>query len=462
MMKKYFLPLIFIFFVYSETGEVEFQDLIKIDSNHYEVNFVLENTALILSESSNDPFEILVTIKDSTVVNDFSSIQNYPIKSVEAYQDQNDVKIKISLYEAARWAKPQQIVENSNLRLFVPLFFGKDIKTMQREVIVAIDAGHGGRDPGAISSELNVIEKDITFLIASELARTLQNTEGYVPVLIRESDEFIYLDQRYQKSRRAGADIFISIHADAFALPSVSGASVYVWADNPSSISAKNLSKKVSPVRLEKYDLNEDTAMLKYPEMYAEKNRLSLSLAKKILHQLKLDPNTKLHKKSVEFADFRVLKSVDIPSIFLESGFISNPMDAKRLKGKPGRRMLARSLFLGINQYFAEVQDKNLFIFNKDNNLTYLIRSGDTLSEIAIRFGVPVMDIINLNMIRDEAIFPGQKIQIPHHQFYEIKPGDTLSEIALEYNSSLEEIQSLNNLVNTQIIVGQMIKLPSN
>jgi len=119
MMKKYFLPLIFIFFVYSETGEVEFQDLIKIDSNHYEVNFVLENTALILSESSNDPFEILVTIKDSTVVNDFSSIQNYPIKSVEAYQDQNDVKIKISLYEAARWAKPQQIVENSNLRLFV-------------------------------------------------------------------------------------------------------------------------------------------------------------------------------------------------------------------------------------------------------------------------------------------------------------------------------------------------------
>ena len=71
------------------------------------------------------------------------------------------------------------------------------------------------------------------------------------------------------------------------------------------------------------------------------------------------------------------------------------------------------------------------------------------------------MDIINLNMIRDEAIFPGQKIQIPHHQFYEIKPGDTLSEIALEYNSSLEEIQSLNNLVNTQIIVGQMIKLPS-
>ena len=110
MMKKYFLPLIFIFFVYSETGEVEFQDLIKIDPNHYEVNFVLENTALIFSESSNDPFEILITIKDSTVINDFSSMQNYPIKSVEAYQDQNDVKIKISLYEAARWAKPQQIV----------------------------------------------------------------------------------------------------------------------------------------------------------------------------------------------------------------------------------------------------------------------------------------------------------------------------------------------------------------
>ena len=208
-MKKYFLPLIFIFFVYSETGEVEFQDLIKIDSNHYEVNFVLENTALIFSESSNDPFEILVTIKDSTVVNDFSSIQNYPIKSVEAYQDQNDVKIKISLYEAARWAKPQQIVENSNLRLFVPLFFGKDIKTMQREVIVAIDAGHGGKDPGR-PNKSGIKEKDIVLKIALDLGKKLENSGNEV-IYTRDKDIFLTLRQRAKIANDVDADLFISI-----------------------------------------------------------------------------------------------------------------------------------------------------------------------------------------------------------------------------------------------------------
>ena len=153
-------------------------------------------------------------------------------------------------------------------------------------------------------------------------------------------------------------------------------------------------------------------ARSKYPDLYEAKKNKSLQLGEKILDQLKRDPYTHLHKKRVEYADFRVLKSVDTPSVLIESGFISNSEDAKRLKGKPGRRMIARSIFLGVNNYFKENFEDDFFIYDSEGYLTYTIQKGDVLSEIAIRFGVPVMDIINTNLIRDEAIFPGQKIKI--------------------------------------------------
>ena len=146
--------------------------------------------------------------------------------------------------------------------------------------------------------------------------------------------------------------------------------------------------------------------------MYEKKKEKSLQLGKKILDQLKRDPYTYLHKKRVEYADFRVLKSLDVPSVLIESGFISNSEDAERLQGKPGRRMIARSLFLGINNYFKENLEDDFFIYDAEGYLTYTVQRGDVLSEIAIRFGVPVMDIINTNLIRDEAIFPGQRIKI--------------------------------------------------
>ena len=199
----------------------------------------------------------------------------------------------------------------------------------QQKWVVFIDAGHGGRDPGAIAKSNNVMEKDITFLIASELFRTLKDTDGYKPILVREDDSFVYLDERYQTIRQNSGDIFISIHADAFSLPSVKGAAIYIWSEEASSNSAENLSsKRISPARVDKFDFDEDLARSKYPKIYQNKKNKSLQLGEKILDQLKLDPYTHLHKNRVEFADFRVLKSVDIPSIFLDSGFISNPIDA--------------------------------------------------------------------------------------------------------------------------------------
>ena len=135
-------------------------------------------------------------------------------------------------------------------------------------------------------------------------------------------------------------------------------------------------------------------------------------LEAKILDQLKRDPYTKIHKKNVEYADFRVLKSIDIPSVLVESGFITNPEDAARLKGKPGRRMIARSIFLGINNYFIENPVSGTLINENTDHLKYTIQKGDVLSEIAIRFGVTVESIDEKNKLNNKPIYPGQTLKI--------------------------------------------------
>ena len=379
----------------------------------YNLEFSLEKTALIVSQSSNSPFSISLEFKESSLVEDFDLKQNYPLKNIKSTSSENGTKIEISFYEPVLWQKPQQIKTENGIKVSLSLEHNKKIKKMTREAIVVIDAGHGGRDPGAIAKSHNVIEKDITLLIANELFRTLKNTDGYKPFLVRDDDSFVYLDQRYQSIRQNSGDVFISIHADAFSLPSVKGAAIYIWSEEASSNSARNLSsKRVSSIKVDKFDFDEDLARSKYPDIYEAKKNKSLQLGEKILDQLKRDPYTHLHKKRVEYADFRVLKSVDTPSVLIESGFISNSEDAKRLKGKPGRRMIARSIFLGVNNYFKENFEDDFFIYDSEGYLTYTTQKGDVLSEIAIRFGVPVMDIINTNLIRDEAIFPGQKIKI--------------------------------------------------
>jgi N-acetylmuramoyl-L-alanine amidase len=114
----------------------------------------------------------------------------------------------------------------------------------------------------------------------------------------------------------------------------------------------------------------------------------------------------------VEYADFRVLKSIDIPSVLVESGFITNPEDAQRLKGKPGRRMIARSIFLGIHNYFKEKPKANTFMHTDPGHVIYEIQKGDVLSEIAIRFGVTVDELNETNSLGNKSIYPGQLIKI--------------------------------------------------
>ena len=411
------LSFLLILSSFVDSNQISFYEIKDSDDQSSEISFLLDKVSFIKSYSLVDPSRIVIDVYQSDLKSDVEEKYNYPIKLVRASSKEDLTRIVIDLYEYVNWSKPTQEKTDEGILLKINIKKNKKLKNNIRDIVVAIDAGHGGKDPGAVSSN-SVLEKDITLLIAKELERTLRDTEGYKAVLIRDDDSTVSLNDRYQNARKFGADAFISIHADGFRLASVKGASVFIWSEESSSSVARNLSEKerkriqAQIKNIKSYDFNEDAARDLYPNTYKKKVDQSKELGTKILDQLKRDPFTKIHKQNVEYADFRVLKSVDIPSVLVESGFITNPEDAKRLKTKAGRRMIARSIFLGIHNYFKEAPVSGTLLENYQNYLNYEIQKGDVLSEIAIRFGVTVDSINKTNNLENKSIFPGQIIRI--------------------------------------------------
>ena len=411
------LSFLLILSSFVDSNQISFYEIKDSDDQSSEISFLLDKVSFIKSYSLVDPSRIVIDVYQSDLKSEVEKKYNYPIKLVRASSKEDLTRIVIDLYEYVNWSKPTQEKTDEGILLKINVKKNKKLKNNIRDIVVAIDAGHGGKDPGAVSSN-SVLEKDITLLIAKELERTLRDTEGYKAVLIRDDDSTVSLNDRYQNARKFGADAFISIHADGFRLASVKGASVFIWSEESSSSVARNLSEKerkriqAQIKNIKSYDFNEDAARDLYPNTYKKKVDQSKELGTKILDQLKRDPFTKIHKQNVEYADFRVLKSVDIPSVLVESGFITNPEDAKRLKTKAGRRMIARAIFLGIHNYFKEAPVSGTLLENYQNYLNYEIQKGDVLSEIAIRFGVTVDSINKTNNLENKSIFPGQIIRI--------------------------------------------------
>ena len=401
------------------SNRVSFSNISELESGNLKIVFNLDKVALINSYALDEPSRIVIDLKNVALEEQIKSGSFSPIKLIRASEVGDMTRIVIDLKGSVYWKKPWQVKHKDRIDLVLEIKRDRKISQNLRDIIVAIDAGHGGRDPGSVGK--NILEKDVTLLIARELERTLKNTYGYKPVMIRSDDRYVGLDDRYQSARKLGADLFISVHADGFRLTSVKGASVYVWSEEASSITAATLSKnkltsspevKSKIGKLDVRDFDEDAARTLYQIAYEAKIDNSVILAEKILEQLKKDPYTKMHKPNVEFADFRVLKSIDIPSVLIESGFITNPDDAKRLEGKAGRRMIARSIFLGIHNYFKVKPKPNTFMASLPQYVEYEIQKGDVISEIAIRFGVTIDEIINLNNLKNKSIYPGQVIKI--------------------------------------------------
>ena len=225
----------------------------------------------------------------------------------------------------------------------------------RRRIVVAIDPGHGGEDPGAIGRR-GTYEKNVTLAIARKLKALLDDEPGMRAMLTRDDDYFVPLGVRVQKARRVRADLFISIHADAFTTPTARGSSVFALSEHgATSAAARRLAQRENEADLiGGVDLN---AM----EPVLARTWLDMSQTAQISGSLRVGRSVldgigavnTLHKGSVEQAGFAVLKAPDIPSILVETAFISNPDEEQKLRDEGYQRRFAASMRSGIKQYFA-------------------------------------------------------------------------------------------------------------
>jgi N-acetylmuramoyl-L-alanine amidase len=287
----------------------------------------------------------------------------------------------------------------------------------KRDIIIAIDAGHGGEDPGAIGPNRKR-EKDVVLAIAKELNALLKADKGFQPTMIRTGDYYISLRGRRDLARQRQADLFVSIHADAFKRKEARGASVYALSTRGATSTAasylaqrENASDLVGGVSLS--DKDDILAGVLADLSMTSTLDNSLQLGGKVLRNM--DKIAKLHKKSVEQAGFAVLKSPDIPSILIETGFISNPSEAQLLASSSYQKKMARAIHAGIREWFlAHPPSGTLIAWQKQQEgQQYIIARGDTLSGIAQRFNVSLADLKIRNGISDSKIMVGQKLLIP-------------------------------------------------
>ena len=288
-----------------------------------------------------------------------------------------------------------------------------------RPIVIAIDAGHGGEDPGAIGVN-RVYEKQVTLSIARKLAARFNDTPGYRAVLVRKGDYYIPLRQRTRIAHDERAHLFLSIHADAFKSPKVSGASVYMLSERGAdSEMARYLAEKenrsdlfggVGDVSLD--DMEPYLRQTLTDLSMQGKRRQSGEVGSEVLSQL--DRVTKLHKRQVGHAGFAVLKAPDIPSLLIETGFISNPAEARRLDQAEHQGKIARAIHSGVVSYWrANPPPGTLLAHNAGGALRHEIRRGDTLSGIAARYGTTVARIRRANGLAGNRIRVGQVLIVP-------------------------------------------------
>lgn len=285
-----------------------------------------------------------------------------------------------------------------------------------REIVVAIDAGHGGEDPGAIGAK-GTREKQITLAIARKLAALVKKQRGMRPVLIRDGDYYLSLRKRIAVARKHQADLFISIHADAFNDPRVRGSSVYTLSHRgASSEAAKWLADKENSADLiGGIDLGESDNLLATVLLDMTQNATmehSGVAAQKVLANLKAVG--KVHRNRVQKAGFVVLKSPDIPSMLVETAFISNPEEEARLLNGGDQQKVAKAILAGINAYFhAYPPPGTLLAAPAGDPRKHVISNGDTLGEIARQYKVSLASLRTVNNIEGDRIRIGQVLTIP-------------------------------------------------
>ncbi|ETX10351.1 N-acetylmuramoyl-L-alanine amidase [Marinomonas ushuaiensis DSM 15871] len=366
----------------------------------------------------------------NSVVNGLSAISSGVLMRVRYAKRDNGVRFVLDLSQAAK-AKSTVLSSNGTYgpRILIELEYGDrkpatvvkslaNLSKEKRDIVIVIDPGHGGKDPGALG-QYSVREKDIVLSIAKELASRISAVDGFKAVLTRSTDVYLKLRDRSKVAREANADLMISVHADAFTKASASGASVWALSLSGKSsemgrwlASQENSADLVGGISLD--DKDQLLAEVLLDMSMNSTIQMSLNVGESVLGQMR--GVAKLHKNSVQQAGFVVLKSPDIPSILIETGFVSNKIEAKNLSSRNYRVKLAASISKGVIEYFTKNAPDGTLVAWKQNSHSdyiYTVGKGDTLSEIARRNQVSLGVLRQANSLKNDVIWIGQKLVIP-------------------------------------------------
>lgn len=348
--------------------------------------------------------------------------------------------------------------------------------TSDRKVVVAVDAGHGGEDSGARGAT-GLLEKDVTLNVARELAAQINAQPGMQAVLTRNGDYFIPLKRRYQIAREHNADLFVSVHADAFKNSDAKGSSVWVLSPRGKTSEAarwladrENRADLVGGVSLDDKDDTLAAVLLDLQQGYAM--QASEAIANNVLKAVgQLGPT---HRGYVERANFVVLRSPDVPSILVETAFITNPSEETKLRSASHRQSLATAVLGGIRNYFANTPPPGTWFAaqaarRNGNNLVAVAKQAEPMIETASQIQAsPVVGTATAasKAANNAAKRTAKAANIARaddnvRDLHRVERGETLRGIAQQYGVSVGSLRQVNQIPDSGVRVGTVLAIPS-
>ncbi|MEZ8742609.1 N-acetylmuramoyl-L-alanine amidase [Photobacterium swingsii] len=370
--------------------------------------------------------------------------------------------------------KPKPAVENHAAQL--PS--GND------DIIIAIDPGHGGEDPGSIGPTRKY-EKNVTLDVSKRVAAKINATPGMKAVLTRRGDYFVNLNKRSEIARKNKAHLLVSIHADGFHKPQPRGASVWVLNTRRAN---SEIGRWIEQTEKQSQLLgggdvlsgdNDDQylSMAVLDLQFSHSQKEGYDVASRVLKEL--GRVTTLHKSRPEHASLAVLKSPDIPSLLVETGFITNPKEERLLNSSAHQNKIANAVYKGVLQYFNEKPPEGTLFASRKHGIKHKVTSGQSLSIIAKRYNTSVSAIKQANNLTSNTVRIGQVLSIPGGKApssttvavnkpapakakivtHTVQRGEFLGKIAEKYSVTVASIRSENKLRSDSLAVGQKLKI---
>lgn len=406
-------------------------------------SFAADTSRLVLELESAPKFTYFTLKNPQRLVVDLQNVDNN--------FSFTDLRLKGNLVDKIRHSKPKspndtrlviELASKAQIKLFsvaknadfpdrlvielvdpnpVPVLVNSTGPNRDKNIIVVIDPGHGGTDPGSIGPT-GTYEKNITLSISKMLARLIENEPGIKGVMTRNSDFYISPNERPKIAAREQADLLVSIHADAFTTPQPRGASVWVLSKGRADSELGRLleqTERSSALLGAAADVIEDRDTERYFaetifNMSMDLSRASsYELSNKVIREMK--GITKMHKRTPQSASLAVLTTPETPSILVEVGFISNPVEEKNLNWSKHRERLALAVFNAIKAYFKKTPpDGTLWAeWKVDEPQEHRVSSGESLSLLAQQYGVTVRQLKNENKLTSDVVRIGQVLKIP-------------------------------------------------